>query len=216
MVEDGYAFARRPEVGAVVVGAAWAGYLQDAHGGSLAFDDGVRQLEFPDQQAKEAAYRTLAHTLKDLKALGKQVFLLQQPPMGPPFDPRNMITGSRFDSIKPVPRIAPLELDRFIADNAESRDRLVEIARSSGAELIDPSTFLCRENSCPVLGADGAPAYTDTMHMRPSYSRFAARYLTPTISPSVAKQSGLHVVTTPGHTDSAASLQENATSLATK
>lgn len=191
MVEDGYAFARRPEVAAVVVGAAWAGYFQEANGGSLIFDDGVRQLAFPEQFAKEEACRTLARTLKELKALGKQVFLLQPPPMGPSFDPRNMITGSRFDSIKPLPRIAPVKLDQFIADNAESRNRLVEIARSSGAQLIDPGMSLCQNNICPVLGADGTPAYTDTMHMRPAYSRFAARYLTRTITPDFAEPTSL-------------------------
>ncbi|WP_273028363.1 acyltransferase family protein [Massilia timonae] len=196
-VEDGYAFAKRPEVEAVVVGAAWSGYFQDPHGGSLAFDDGVKLLEFPDQLAKEEAYRTLARSLQELKALGKQVFLLQQPPMGPSFDPRNMITGSRFDSIKPLPRIEPLKLDRFIADNAASRNHIIEIARSVGAELIDPSTSLCKDNMCPVLGADGAPAYTDTMHMRPSYSRSAAQYLTQTITPRLAGQTDLRVSTAP-------------------
>lgn len=197
MVEDGYAFARRPEVEAVVVGAAWAGYFQDRHGGSLAFDDGVRHLEFPDQLAKEEAYRTLARTLMDLKALGKQIFLLQQPPMGPSFDPRNMITGSRFDSIKLLPRIEPLKLDQFIAEHAESRNRIAEIARSIGAELIDPCTTLCKNNICPVLGADGTPAYMDTMHMRPSYSRLAAQYLAPTITPRTAEQTNVHLVTAP-------------------
>ncbi|WP_313168255.1 acyltransferase family protein [Massilia oculi] len=197
MVEDGYAFARRPEVEAVVVGAAWAGYFQDPDGGSLMFDDGVKLLDFLDPLAKEEAYRTLAETLKELKALGKQVFLLQQPPMGPSFDPRNMITGSRFDSIKPLTRIEPLKLDQFIADNAVSRNRVIEIARSAGAELIDPTTSLCKDNLCPVVGADGTPVYTDTMHMRPSYSRSAAQYLTQTISPRLAGQTRLHVLTAP-------------------
>lgn len=192
-VEDGYAFAKLPEVEAVVVGAAWAGYFQDPHGGSLVFDNGVKLLDFLDPLAKEEAYRTLAHTLKELKALGKQVFLLQQPPMGPSFDPRNMITGSRFDSIRPLPRIEPLKLDQFIADNAVSRNRLIEIARSVGAELIDPTASLCKDNICPVVGTDGAPAYTDTMHMRPSYSRSAAQYLTQTITPRLAE----HVLTAP-------------------
>lgn len=161
------------------------------------FDDGVKLLDFLDPLAKEEAYRTLAETLKELKALGKQVFLLQQPPMGPSFDPRNMITGSRFDSIKPLTRIEPLKLDQFIADNAVSRNRVIEIARSAGAELIDPTTSLCKDNLCPVVGADGTPVYTDTMHMRPSYSRSAAQYLTQTISPRLAGQTRLHVLTAP-------------------
>jgi hypothetical protein len=33
-----------------------------------------------------------------------------------------------------------------------------------------------------VLADDGAPLYTDTMHMRPRYSRAAASYLSQTIT----------------------------------
>jgi hypothetical protein len=102
--------------------------------------------------------------------------------MGPAFDPRNMITGSRFASIRPLAHIEPVRLDRFLAENAAVHDRLTAIARATGVELIDPTAFLCQRNICPVLGADGAPIYTDSMHMRPAFSRIAARYLTQTIS----------------------------------
>jgi hypothetical protein len=180
-VENGYDYAQRPEVQAVVVGAAWYGYFQES-GDGLLFDDGRIHKQFPDKLAKEAAYRTLEQSLMQLKHLGKHVFLLLQPPMGPAFDPRNMITGSRFASIRPLAHIEPVRLDRFLAENAAVHDRLTAIARATGVELIDPTAFLCQRNICPVLGADGAPVYTDTMHMRPAYSRIAAHYLTQTIS----------------------------------
>lgn len=180
-VANGYAYAQRPDVKAVVVGGAWYGYFQD-HGDGLLFDDGHIQLQFPDKRAQEAAYRTLEASLLQLKLHGKQVFLLLQPPMGSSFDPRNMITGSRFASIRPRARIEPVKLDRFLDDNAAVHERLVQIAHDAGVELIDPAAFLCQQNLCPVLGPDGAPVYTDTMHMRPAYSRSAATYLTPTMS----------------------------------
>jgi peptidoglycan/LPS O-acetylase OafA/YrhL len=179
-VEAGYEFARRPEVDTVVIGAAWYGYFTGA-GRGLLFDDGSASLEFPDPRAQQSAYRSLALSITSLKQQGKRVFLLLQPPMGPAFDPRNMVTGSRFDSIRPLARIMPVQLDRFLADNAGPRERLMGIARETGAELIDPTWFLCAANRCPVLGADGAPVYTDTMHMRPGYSRSMAGYLGRTI-----------------------------------
>jgi hypothetical protein len=180
-VENGYDYAKRPEVEAVVVGGAWYGYFQNT-GEGLLFDDGRAQLLFPDKRAQEAAYRTLEESLLQLKRLGKRVFLLLQPPMGTPFDPRNMITGSRFTAIYPLAHIESVRLDKFLADNEAVRDRLVAIARNTGVELIDPITFLCQGNVCPVLGNDGAPVYTDTMHMRPAYSRIAAHYLTRTLA----------------------------------
>ncbi|TFW34549.1 acyltransferase family protein [Massilia horti] len=188
-VRAGYAFAARPEVDTVVIGAAWYGYFL-AHSGGLLFDDGRRQLEFPDPAAMDAAYQALEQAIRDLRQRGKRVFLLLQPAMGPAFDPRNMITGSRLGRIRPLARIEPVRLDRFLADNAGPHERLSAIARRAGAELIDPTRFLCADNACPVLGPDGAPVYTDTMHMRPAYSRAAAGYLARTIArePAVAQQ----------------------------
>jgi peptidoglycan/LPS O-acetylase OafA/YrhL len=180
-VDAGYEYARRPEVDTVVVGGAWYGYFNGS-GRDLLFDDGKVQLEFPDERAKESAYRSLEHSLAQLKQHGKRVFLLLQPPMGSSFDPRNMISGSRFDRIRPLARIEPVRLDRFLNENAGPRERLVRVARDAGVELIDPTTFLCTANDCPVLAADGAPLYTDTMHMRPRYSRAAASYLSQTIT----------------------------------
>jgi hypothetical protein len=180
-VEAGYEYARRPEVDTVVIGGAWYGYFNGS-GRDLLFDDGKTRLEFPAERAKESAYRSLEQSLAALKQQGKRVFLLLQPPMGPSFDPRNMVEGSRFDRIRPLAHIAPVRLDRFLQDNAGARERLTRVARAAGVELIDPTSFLCTANDCPVLDADGTPVYTDTMHMRPHYSRSAASYLSRTIA----------------------------------
>jgi hypothetical protein len=180
-VDAGYEFASRPEVDTVVIGAAWYGYFLGS-GRDLLFDDGTLSLEFPDPRAIEAAWRSLEHSVATLKRNGKRVFLLLQPPMGAAFDPRNMVTGSRLASIRPLARIAPVKLDAFLATNAAPHDRLVAIARATGAELIDPAQFLCAANLCPVLGPDGAPVYTDSMHMRPGFSRAAAGYLERTLA----------------------------------
>jgi peptidoglycan/LPS O-acetylase OafA/YrhL len=179
-VEAGYEYALRPEVDTVVIGGAWYGYFNGS-GRDLLFDDGKTRLEFPGERAKESAYLSLEHSLAQLKRQGKRVFLLLQPPMGPSFDPRNMIEGSRFDQIRPLARIEPVRLDRFLHDNAGARERLIRVAQATGVELIDPTRFLCSANDCPVLDADGTPVYTDTMHMRPRYSRAAAGYLSRTI-----------------------------------
>ncbi len=64
----------------------------------------------------------------------------------------------------------------------DPRNRLGGIANQSGADIIEPSDYLCKENVCPVLNSYGTTVYTDGIHMRPGYSRSAAAYLEKTIS----------------------------------
>lgn len=179
-VDAAYDLAARPEVGTVMIGAAWDGYFK-ADNRDLQFDDGVRRLPFPEAAAMEAAYQALQRAIAVLRQHGKQVLLVLQPPSGAAYDPRTMYTGSRWSSIHPLPSIAPVALDRYLADNAAIHGRLKEIARQSGAGVVEPSRFLCANNVCPVLDADGKPLYTDPIHMRPAYAKRAAGYLRPGI-----------------------------------
>lgn len=180
IVEAGYKFAERPEVKTVVVGAAWYGYF-NMNSEGLVFSSGITDLQFPQQIAQDGAYLQLEQTLRGLVQMGKRVYLVLQPPTGSSFDPRNMITGSRFDNIKPVSPIPALRLDKFLKENAYAHDRLISIALQAHANVIDPAHFLCNAEECPVVGEDNVPFYTDTMHMRPFYSRRAAGFLLPAI-----------------------------------
>jgi len=183
-VDAAYDFANRPEVDTVVVAAAWNSYFSDSYN-ELAFDTGSETLRFPSATAKDHAIESLKQTLTTLRSNGKRVFVVLQPPTGPAFDPRNMYTGSRFASLRPLASIAPVALDTFLAANAEARQRMIAVAHEAQATAIDPTTSVCSHGACPVLGADGTPAYSDTMHMRPRYSRVAASFLEPTIMHAV-------------------------------
>lgn len=183
-VDAAYDFANRPEVDTVVLAAAWNSYFSDGYH-ELAFDTGSETLTFPAAAAQEHAYAALRQSLATLRANGKRVFIVLQPPTGPAFDPRNMYTGSRFASIRPRARIEPVALDAFLAANAAPRQRLTAIAGEANVTVIDPTTSVCSQGACPVLGDDGTPAYSDTMHMRPRYSRVAAGFLEPTIMHAV-------------------------------
>jgi hypothetical protein len=41
----------------------------------------------------------------------------------------------------------------------------LEIARQTGARIIDPFEYLCNERGCPVLSADGFPINKDYDHL---------------------------------------------------
>ncbi len=180
-VDAAYDLAMSPDVGSVVLGASWYVYFTD-RGQDLWFDTGSTREQFPDDDAVQHGYASLKQSIELLVAHGKRVFLILQPPMGPQFDPSNMITGSRFGGIRPVAPIANLSLAKFNERYAIQRGALVKIAAETGAHLIEPSDYLCRDNSCPVLDDDGTPVYTDGIHMRPRYVRRAAGYLQQTIA----------------------------------
>lgn len=180
-VDAAYALAGQDGVDTVVIGADWNGYFQDSNH-DLNFDTGNGQLAFPAPAAMDAAYQSLQQAMAALRARGKQVVLLLQPPSGPAYDPRHMYTGSRFGRIEPRPHIADVALDQYVADHAKSRQRLLDIAARTGAQVIDPGPYLCRANVCPVRDAGGQPLYTDPIHMRPAYAKRAASYLAPTIA----------------------------------
>ena len=71
--------------------------------------------------------------------------------------------------------------DNFLQDKVDSSTRLRIATSAAGAVLVDPSTFLCPNGSCPIV-EDGRTLFKDKYHLRSSAvrgSRFAFldRYL---------------------------------------
>ncbi|NHZ79428.1 acyltransferase family protein [Massilia sp. CCM 8695] len=179
-VNAAYALANSPQVDTVVVGAAWYGYF-NAGQHELLFEKGGVTKAFPAADAQELAYAALHASLAKLRKNGKRVFLVLQPPAGAAFDPQSMYTGSRFGAIAPLPKVPAFDLADYHQRNAAPLARLTAIAADTGAIVIEPAQYMCKDNVCPVLDDAGAPLYTDTIHMRPAYSRRAASFLDPTI-----------------------------------
>lgn len=192
-VKAAYALANSPEVDTVVVGAAWYGYF-NAGQHELLYEKGALKKTFPAADAQELAYESLRASMANLRKNGKRVFLVLQPPSGSAFDPQSMYTGSRFGAIAPVPKVPVFDLADYRQRNAAPLARLTAIAADTGAIVIEPAQFMCKDNVCPVLDETGSPLYTDTIHMRPAYSRRAASFLDPTMLRAPA---GANAVTQP-------------------
>ncbi len=175
-VADAYRLAASKDVDTVVIGAIWYGYFADWQVDVQMPVDGRLQT-FPAKPAHEAAYVALQDSIARLRNAGKRVYLILQPPSGNLFDPRSMISGSRFGEMKPRTDMEPYRVDRFYSDNAEPRRRLLRIAQATGAVPIDPVDSICRNGICPTVDAAGEPIYTDPVHMRPFYVRSMVRYL---------------------------------------
>jgi peptidoglycan/LPS O-acetylase OafA/YrhL len=186
-VAAAYRLASTPEVKKVVIGAAWYGYFNPAQR-ELVYDDGAVRADFPSSRAQELALMSLEQSIAQLRTLGKDVYLVLQPPAGAEFDPRSMYTGSRLDELRPRLHIKPFDIVAFNARVRAQRSRLVAIAAKTGARIIDPSKAMCSAVICPVVAADGAPLYTDSIHMRPVYTRKVAHFLDQTITASATQR----------------------------
>ncbi len=179
-VKAAYALANSGAVDTVVVGAAWYGYFNAGQHELLVDKNGV-QKAFPAADAQELAYASLRESLATLRKNGKRVFLVLQPPAGAAYDPQSMYTGSRFGAIAPLPKVPGFDLADFHQRNAAPLARLTAIAAETGAIVIEPAQSMCQGQLCPVLDDNGAPLYTDSIHMRPDYSRRAASFLDQTM-----------------------------------
>ena len=179
-IKAAYDLASGANVDSVVIGAAWYGYFNPSFS-DLLFDDGKSSQTFPSEYAMESSYNSLRDSMTQLVKKGKKVYLILQPPSGPLFDPRTMYSGSRFRDIRALPVIKDLARDAFLNEHMKVRDKLKRIAEQSGAMTIEPLDYLCTGNVCPVTNSAGMPLYTDSVHMRPAYSRSKVTYLDQTM-----------------------------------
>ncbi|HVW69252.1 MAG TPA: SGNH hydrolase domain-containing protein, partial [Steroidobacteraceae bacterium] len=169
-VADGLARAHRSDVETVVIGASWVGltdrddyYRTDAQGHSVGPPLDLHKADLPWVLGRfEAAVRDL---VKD----GKRVVIILSSPRGDAFNPRFMVTraGSQFRlNIRPtVPR------SEVLAELGGIDARLAGIARSVGAEIVDPMDEMCHAGVCPTIDAQGNPFFMDETHLRSSMVR---------------------------------------------
>lgn len=159
------AYAKEPMVDTVVIGACWPFYFTR-----------VNELN----AGADRALGSLQHTIEELVKAKKRVYVVLSSPVGGEFDPRQMI---RRTVVPPGFRPAlyvPKRIDVMKAvDPIESK--LLEVARLTGAHVIDPKLVLCSDITCPALSAAGDAIYHDAFHLRPSYVLQHASFMDPTI-----------------------------------
>jgi hypothetical protein len=169
-------FAARPEVSMVVIGSYWEGYLQGTCGnpsgrpltGGLVAAGGVQGTAPLSRAGRREVFEQLALRLSELRRAGKQVVILLSNPAGASVHP-----GRALDRFTLAPRaVRAVRRAEYAACIAPVVDELREVARTSGARLVDPLDFLCAREMCPVQSADGLPLYRDEDHV---FATFAAR-----------------------------------------
>jgi SGNH domain (fused to AT3 domains) len=149
LAENALSVAQRSDVDTVVLGAAWNRY-NDIFGTKEAFEG-------------------LTTTIAKYEELGKRVYLVLPIPRGEAFDPPGLVKRSILD----LGFVVQKQIDRASVDAflEPASSRLIQIAKSTGATIIDPIPFICHSDYCATLADDGLPVYTDGSHLRQAFVR---------------------------------------------
>jgi len=186
-------FAVSPDIDTVVIGGCWSCYFDVGETPTATTSappppdhyyyldiDGRHLLRGGDGVARSLA--ALESFIKLLRASNKKVYLVLNLPVGPDFEPRSLITGSRLGKISAShsTETAPLP-----PSQKRLHDTLQALGERAGATIIDPQSTLCdARGQCLRNDVDGIPIYKDGAHLRARYVRQSATFLDPAITSS--------------------------------
>jgi hypothetical protein len=117
----------------------------------------------------------LKSVLAALKQAGKQVYVILDDPFGEELAPRSVLDRGFFHKI----RISSATLSKAgaIERTEPVRSTIENIAREKGAAIIDPMNFLCAQDICRALAANGLPRYRDYDHLSEYTATHEVHYL---------------------------------------
>jgi peptidoglycan/LPS O-acetylase OafA/YrhL len=129
----------------VVVGGMWYAYLD----GETAFRMGPSsEFNLGSGTGRALGLQLLGRALRSLTERGVSVTLLLPIPTGPEFDPGQMLVRT-LAAVEFQPH--PMEREPFDMRHRQNRERLIDMARESGANVIDPVEFLCDTKICATI-----------------------------------------------------------------
>src|SRR5882672_1067296 len=170
--------AESPKVDRVVIGAGWGGYFVEDKVSYGLFNKTtyrLRGMPLETAEGAAAAFDQLEKTVAGMIAKKKKVTLLLGIPSGNEFGRGALATrslyliGGAYRFYESVPKGPVEERLRFTSS------RLREVARKTGASVIDPLDPLCPEGICPTTG------HRDQGHLRASFVRNSVTYLDPLV-----------------------------------
>jgi len=159
-------------VSAVVFSKFWAlNYVSDkinyavrccgsGQGGSVG---GNAYHEPLSEEQMDAIDRQLEGAAISLIKAGKKVYFVLDNPFGEEFSPKGLVKRSLSHGFEITH--SGLSKDLVLERSQPSRDRIIRVAKKTGAQLIDPIDYLCGESYCSALTNNEAPIYKDYDHL---------------------------------------------------
>ena len=165
-----------PEIIRIVIAARWELYF----GKESMFN--INGLILSSDIGAKAALASLGKMIKSLTNNKKQVFLILSSPNGETFELKKSILRSFCGVSKKF--TTPITKEQYFNENGQLgiRNEMVRVARTNGAEVIDPMDYLCTNGVCISENEDGPIRY-DGNHLRPGYVRDHVKYLDQTVAP---------------------------------
>ena len=120
--------------------------------------------------------------LKELRRLGKEIFIIGQPPRSPSFDPSNLAGKLRKKALwgSETVELQDVYIERALIENAGLQRTLAAIAAEVDATFINPFDYICPDKKCPAL-VNSSNLYIDDAHLRGSYAAHMAKFIDETI-----------------------------------
>ncbi len=154
-----------PEIDTVVLGSNWLSLA------SFEFDDNKGSHSLIPAEGMNLALDHMVSMINQWRSQGKQVYLLLNIPPGPEFDPHNLIKRS-LSNFTLKPRLSGgISVEEYRKRTEQISPKMIEVARRSGAILLDPTDYLCHDGWCDAVTADGDPIYQNNDHLRGSFTR---------------------------------------------
>lgn len=158
---EAFRLAMDSAVHAVVIGCSWLGAKQRT------------DLHWQGLPAGEASWQQgliyLEQQVALLRAAGKDVYFLLNPPGGPWAHPASALQ-ERLEARTRLDRNT-CTTETHVARVGPVNDALRDLAERQGVHLIDLADLLCADGLCHALDVDGRPRYSDATHLRAVYVR---------------------------------------------
>ncbi|ADU35013.1 acyltransferase family protein [Variovorax paradoxus] len=179
--DGGMRLAVSDKFDAVVFGGCWNCYFSEtdkptadnAAADRYYYQDGKNKRRFMGGGGADFALNTLETVLTALSK-HKQVYLLLDNPVGEGFGPEEFVKGGRLGNMT-VGRMSPTA--PWVSEQKALHERMRQIAKRSGAIVIDPIPTLCEKDWCTRADADATPIYKDAGHLRAEYVRKFATWI---------------------------------------
>ena len=118
---------------------------------------------------------TISAPGNEFKKSGKDVYIILDNPFGEDIDPLHMF--KRYLDHVEITDVKPLTKDLALTRMNPVRDRLIAIAKVTGSKIIDPVTYLCKNDICDFYAEDGELMYKDYDHLSLHASQNFVKYL---------------------------------------
>lgn len=183
LFDQAMALAADGNIRHVVFGAFWEayiighfGYKEKDYVADVADyrDPGNTPLKF-GEPGLDRIFAEFKQTIETLISSGKKVTIILSNPTGPAYEPGKMVL-SRLSSKVELGTELFIMRQEYVEFVSPIIDRLRQIAKETGAEIIDPVEHLCGAEKC-IATLDGYPIYMDGNHLRSSYVREHADFL---------------------------------------